>query len=54
MYFLKKNIKIQFNNILNFNLIYYFRVIIICQMIEIKKYRQKIKWFKLFCLNEFF
>jgi len=32
----KKNTKIQFNNILNFNIIYYFRVKIIFQMIENK------------------
>ena len=33
---LKKKTKIQFNNILDFNVIYYFRIIIICWVIENK------------------
>jgi hypothetical protein len=49
---LKKNTKIQFINIINFNLIYYFRIKIICRMEENKNRGKNRNGIIFFCLNE--
>jgi len=51
---LKKNTKIQFINIINFNLIYYFRIKIICRMEENKNRGKNRNGIICFCLNESF